>query len=106
MVIDEKTYEVNMTKEFLEFSETGFSKKIKKQKCNRALVEQFAADLKVNKNNLMDAPKGNLPKGAIKISFDGKAKFALRFANEGNYFSDLPSKAKNLWLTSMRVCAR
>lgn len=103
---DEKRYEVNLTKDFLAFNEDGFTKKVKKQKCNRALIEQFEADLNANKTNLIEAPKSGVPKGAIKVLFDGKTKFALRFASEGKYFSDLPSKAKNLWITSERVCVR
>ncbi len=106
VTFDKQSYEVNLTKDFLVFHEQGFSKKIIKQKCNRALIDQFAADLKTNKTSLADMTKANFPSGAIKVSFDGKTKLALRFRDEGKYFSDLPSKVKNLWLTSERVCAR
>ncbi len=106
VAFDNKSYEVNLTKDSVAFNEPGFSKKIMKQKCNRALIEQFASDLKANKTYLAEVKKDVLPKGAIKVSFDGKTKFALRYMDEGKYFYDLPSKVKNLWLTSERICSR
>lgn len=106
VTLDDKTYELNQTKDTLAFDERGFSKKIKKQKCNKALFEQFTADLNSNKKSLIDMPKEDFPAGAIKITFDGKTKTALRLGSEGQYFADLPSKFRNLWLTSDKVCSR
>ncbi len=101
---DDKKYELNLTKNFVSFDESGFSKKIKMQKCNHALIEQFAVELRSNKANISESKKAGAPKGAIHIAVDGKDGFALRFEPEGKYFSDMPSKFKNLYLTSARVC--
>ncbi len=103
---DDIKYEVNLTKDSISFDESGFSKRIKKQKCNRSLVHQFTAELKTNIAITSESKKTGVPKGAIRIAFSGKDHFALRFESEGRYFADLPSKFKNLWLTSERVCKR
>lgn len=106
VAFDNKNYEVDLAQDSVVFNEPGFSKKIMKRKCNRSLIEQFAADLMANKTYLVEAKMAVIPKGAIKVSFDGKTKFALRYMDEGKYFYDLPSKIKNLWLTSERICSR
>jgi len=103
---DNKKYDINLTKIQIDFKEIGFSKKIKKEKCNATLVDQFLNEFKQNINNLAEIKSTQASKGAVKVSFDKKSRFAFRFQDEGKYFLDLSSKFKTLWLTSKRVCKR
>ena len=103
---DGQSYEVNLMQNSVAFKETGFSESVKKQKCNRMVFDLFTNELKANQTPLADMKKADIPKGSITVSIEGNTKVAFRNANEGKYFLDLPSKFKNLWLTSRKVCQR
>jgi hypothetical protein len=103
----ENGYELNLTRDFVAFSESGFSTKVRRQKCNQNLLDHFTNEFNRNQRHLADLhDTTGAVKGGIKVFSDGKTKFAFRVGSEGIYLTDVPSKFKNLWLTSERLCAR
>ena len=100
------SYELEVSKNSIAFSETGFSQKVKRRKCNQTLYLNFIKDFNRNQTNLAVFATPEKLKGAIKVSTEGKTKVAFRSKSEGKYFTSLPSRFKNLWLTSKRLCSQ
>ena len=103
---DNKKYKLEVQKEYVFLNESGFSKKVLKMNCNRIHFDDFISHFQKYEPSLLEVRSKEFLKSAIQVIVEDKMKIALRHTAEGIFFSDLPSKFKNLWLTSERLCKK
>lgn len=90
----------------ISYQDENFKKIIHRKKCNQFIFDSFRKQIN-NQSKKLIKVKGQVKiKEPLQVILGEEEKLALRHSKSGRFFSRIPSKIKNIWLTSKRVCKK